>query len=395
MGHVVLAQDEVLERDVAIKVIRPQVRLFEDFQKCFLREARVMASVRHENVVSIYSFGTHDAAPYFVMEYIPGISLERWLKRHAPVETDVALGVLEQICRGVQAIHDAGAVHLDLKSGNVLVGPAFRLAVTDLGLTRRLDGTQGNDSPLLGGTPTHMAPELIVADERVARDWRRADIYSLGVMAFELLTGRLPFKSESATTTLLQQVSVCPPVPSEVRPGLSPSFDAPILAALAKDPKERPASASAFFQSLPSIRATVRAPEGTRILIADDDGTFRASARSMLTGAIPGAQVICVRDGNAAVEEMDRNPVSVLVLDLNMPGRNGVEVLAAIRGSGRIARPRVVVATAVGTVGDWKLLSKLDAEAFLVKPVTPVQLVRTVTRLLGLSESRPSMRPDS
>jgi len=393
MGTVLLAHDEVLDRDVAIKVIRPHIRLVSDFQSRFLREARAMASVRHENVVAIHSFGQYLDAPYFVMEYVPGMSLERWIEQHRPIDVDVALGILGQICKGVQAIHDAGAVHLDLKPGNVLIGPAFRIAVTDLGLARRTAQGSRTDTPAPGGTPTHMAPELIFRNERKEPDWPRADIYSLGVLAYELLSGRLPFESDSMSSILMQQITATPVRPSEVRAELSPNFDGPIMAALSKDPQSRPRSATAFYQSLATVRGSTRPPASiVRILVADDDGTFRALARSILSSSIPGAEVTCVADGDQALAAIDRQPPAVVLLDLQMPGMNGLEVMAAMHSIPRSSRPRVVVATAVGTVHDWKILSELEADAFLVKPVTPPQLVRAISRVLGLAEQAASVR---
>jgi serine/threonine-protein kinase len=393
MGVVVLARDEVLERDVAIKVIRPAVRDMIEFQDRFLHEARAMAAVRNESVVAIHSFGTHESAPYFVMEYIPGTSLERWLQLHNPMDIDVALGVLAQACRGVQAIHDAGAVHLDIKPANVLVGPAFRVAVTDLGLARRTRLTGADRNNLPGGTPQYMAPELVFPSERGRVDWVKADIYSLGVLAFELLTGHAPFEGESASSILMQQVTAQPVRPSELRGDLPEALDVPILRALAKNPQDRPPSASAFYQALLDVRSGTAPSAGIRILVADDDATFRALARSILSQAIPGAQVSCVADGEAALSWIDRNPPELVLLDLQMPGLNGLEVMAAMRGSERAARTRVIVATAVGTAHDWKVLSEFEADAFLVKPVTASQMKRAVSRILGLPEPPATCRP--
>jgi eukaryotic-like serine/threonine-protein kinase len=392
MGVVALALDEALQRYVAVKLIRPQIRAMRDFQARFLREARAMASIRHENVVAIHSFGEHDGAPYFVMEYVPGTSLERWLALHAPLDIDVALGVLGQVCRGVQAIHDAGAVHLDIKPANVLIGPGFRIAVTDLGLARPAARGAKSDSHAPGGTPHYMAPEAVFANGRSEEDWARVDIYALGVLAFELLTGQLPFQGESAASVLMQQISATPPNPSAVRSELPCGFDEPVLAALAKSPEDRPASAIQFYERLMSVRSSRPPAPATRILVADDDSTFRALARSVLQGAIPGAEVTCVPDGTAALAHMDEHPPDLLLLDLQMPEMNGLEVMAALRGSGRAPNTRVLVASAVGTTADWKVLSDFEADAFLVKPVTAVQLARAVTRLLGLPEPPGSSR---
>jgi eukaryotic-like serine/threonine-protein kinase len=169
MGIVVLALDERLQRDVAIKLIRPSYARSPTARERFLIEARAMARVRHENVVEIYSFGEIDEAPYFVMEYVPGSNVANWLD-DAILEDrlpsmDEALGYLDQICRGVSAIHASGTVHGDLKPSNLLIGPASRIAIADMGLSRLFDPSSGRpgDHPM-AGTPAYMAPEFARTD---------------------------------------------------------------------------------------------------------------------------------------------------------------------------------------------------------------------------------------
>src|ERR1700712_1194762 len=168
MGVVVLAVDERLERDVAIKLIRPAYTRNANARERFLIEARAMARVRHENVVEIYAFGELLQTPYFVMEYVPGTNVAHWLddgilEDRLP-SIDEALGYLDQVCRGVQAIHKAGAVHGDLKPSNVLIGPASRVAVADMGLSRLFDPTGRLGEHPMAGTPAYMAPEFARTD---------------------------------------------------------------------------------------------------------------------------------------------------------------------------------------------------------------------------------------
>jgi serine/threonine-protein kinase len=198
MGVVLLCRDIRLEREVAVKFIHPEYVTSPESHQRFLDEARAMARVRHENVVEVFAFDEHEGVPYFVMEYVPGQHVEDWLRRYKGVPSiDEVVGILDQVCRGVAAIHKAGTVHRDLKWTNVLVGPAFRIAVTDLGLARTLDRASKPDSDTVSGTPAYMAPEIVIGTPLPANLQDRADVYSLGVMAFELLTGRLPFESST------------------------------------------------------------------------------------------------------------------------------------------------------------------------------------------------------
>ncbi len=254
MGVVLLAEDQTLGRDVAIKLVRGQMAVHEEFRARFLAEARAMARVRHENVVTIHAFGEHDHAPYFVMEYVDGTTLDVWRRRQGQVPPGDALAVLDQLCRGLAAIHASGAIHGDIKPSNVLIGPGLRVAITDLGLTVPVDDVEREQPLAIAGTPAYIAPEraLGIMSPELAH---RADLYSLGVLGFELLTGRLPFEADNAMRWVYLHVNEPPPAPSSVRPDLPPAIDEVLLAALAKDPLERTASAEAFRDALLAARA--------------------------------------------------------------------------------------------------------------------------------------------
>ncbi len=387
MGEVFLARDEKLQRPVAIKFVHAE--LAAEAGDRLLVEARAMARVRHENVVGVYAFGDADGLPYFVMEFIRGVNLYTWVGQHAPLSVDEALGIIEPICAGVQAIHDADAVHHDLKPGNVFVGPGFRIAVGDLGLARLL--TAPGDHHALGGTPFYMAPELMEDRLLDAQGARLADIYALGAMAFELLAGVVPFDGDDAWEILAQHRDKPPPKPSQLRRGLPPQLDPPILAALAKDPSARPASAAQLADALRRARPRSMWPRGpVRILVADDDEDFRMLAQAVLEEGLPGACVECVPDGTKALAALEREPAAVAVVDLQMPGTSGIELVAALQRSPRLRKVRTVIATAAGGAAEWRKLSQLGAGAFLPKPVDPGQLLDAVTRLLGRVEGPPS-----
>ena len=382
MGQVVLARDQVLERDVAIKVLQPKAPPQDNHVRRFLNEARAMARVRHENVVSIYSFGVLDGAPYIVMEYVPGHNLEDWLAAHSEPSVDETMGILRQASAGLQAIHNAGAVHGDIKPGNILLGEAFRVAIADLGLARIMGAaSRGSTLPGLSGTPSYIAPELIL-DKVVPELAPRIDIYALGVLAFRLLTGRMPFEDLTIHGQLTAHISTPPPRPSEVSSSALPAFDQAIEQALVKDPAHRTASAETFLAQLEAARAQYDRP--TRkpcILVADDDDAFRDFICSVIRTGHADWDVTCVSDGVSALDLLEQRPHCIAILDLQMLGLNGLEVVAAIRQIPKDHRPRVVVATAVGTASDWRVLAGMGVDTFLLKPVSPHQLLNAIDRL--------------
>jgi len=384
MGIVYLAHDLRLERDVALKVIHPSYVQTPDAASRFLYEARTMARVRHENVVEIYAFGNHAGSPYFVMEYVPGPHVEKILRtRRDPMSIDEGLGLLEQVCRGVSAIHAAGTVHRDLKWTNVIVGPGFRVAVTDLGLARVLDRPAHELLESFSGTPAYMAPEVVTGRPLPVSMHARADVYSLGVMTFELFTLRLPFISDDSDEMMKLHVNEPPPIPSELRPELPAAFDAVILKALSKDPADRYPSVAALREALLAAREeSQRARRQVRVLIADDDADFAKLAADLVRHALPSAEVEVVADGSAALAACDERSFALAIIDLDMPGMNGIELTAALRGEAKTRRMPILVATATGGAPDWRLLSSLGADGFVVKPVDTLAFVAQVRRAL-------------
>ncbi len=386
MGVVLLAHDEDLSRDVAIKLVGGEWAGAQHVQDQFVVEAKAMAKVRHPNVVNVFAFGRYEGTPFFVMEYVPGHALDDWVESRGgpPVAVDEALGLIEQVCRGVDAIHQAGLLHGDLKPGNVLVGPAFRVAVADLGLARAMDqhGTWG-------GTPSFMAPEVaarvVVQPELAAR----IDVYAVAVMCFELLTGQSPFDGQTADEVMYQHIHAEPPLPSQVRPDLSPAFDLPIRRALAKDPGKRTASVMELRDQLLAARGRA-APDlagpRLRIVVADDDGDFRDWLEAVLESGFPGAEILMAPDGDRALAVATKEPTDLAVIDLQMPGLNGLELTAALRQHEMTRRTPILVLTAVGGAPDWKLLQAMGADGFLIKPTEPVALIALARRLVAADD---------
>ncbi|MEO0322465.1 MAG: protein kinase [Myxococcota bacterium] len=387
MGVVLLADDVALARPVAVKLMNAAMLQSTDAKERFVTEARAMAGVRHENVVQIYRLGSFDDAPFFAMEYVPGETVVDWLERKwdqggPPPAVDEALGILDQLCRGLGAIHDAGIVHADVKPGNVLLGPAFRAAVADFGLHRPLGHRDSGE--MVVGTPAYLPPEVVTSRAPVFGS--AADVYAVGVMAYEMLTGDLPFPIESVGD--LFEVHLRgrdAPAASKLRGDLPPAFDAVLSRALARDPKDRYGTMDALRKALLTARedSGARATETRRIVVADDDADFRALAEETLRFAFPGAEVVGVGDGEGALDALDAARSALAVVDLDMPGMNGVELTAAIRGRDGLEGLPVVVVTATGGAPDWRLLQLLGADGFLVKPIDPYALMSIARRLVG------------
>jgi serine/threonine protein kinase len=393
MGVVVHARDLTLERDVALKLIRGTLVPSAEVRERFLVEARTMARLRHENIVAVHAFGELATSPYFVMEYVPGTDLEAVLKerRGEPFRLEEAMRFLRQIASAVDAIHEAGAVHRDLKPSNVLIGSGLRVVVTDLGLAHLVE------QPIRGhyavaGTPGFIAPELIWAKKEVsAALLPRVDVYALAVIAFELLTGQLPFVATSVTELLRRQKESPAPLATEVQPELSVEIAHVLRDGLHPEPEERIPTAGELVRRLEGAhRKTTEQRAPVRVVIADDDEDVRDLAAAIIEEAFPEARVETYEDGTQAFAALEREPAGLALLDLHMPGLDGIELTARLRLGSRPHLP-IIVMTAVGGASDWKVLSELGANAFLVKPFDEDALVLATRRVLGYTTKRRPM----
>jgi serine/threonine protein kinase len=390
MGVVLLAEDLRLQRSVAIKLIRPELLDQGDLRERFLSEARAMARVRHPNVLPIYALGEHEGMPYFISEFVEGQTVEHWLESRSPgTGTDIALAhhILEGTCRGVAAIHAADTVHRDLKPSNLLLGENFRVRVADMGVAdmlRQRGRTQGE----LVGTPEYMAPESASQQKVPPELAHRADVYSLGCIAFELFTGRAPFSGSSGLARMIAHVLCDPPRATAIRPELPAELDDVLFRALAKNPSERTPSADALRRSLTAVRRGMTEPAG--ILIADDDDDFCELLVSSLRREFPDALVERASDGTGALEAFDQRRPSVVILDLGMPNLGGMQLTKALRERAGSQNIPILVLTGSGGPTEWRRLAALGADGFLVKPVNLKDVVTLVRRsLLDRSQSVP------
>ena len=274
MGAVYEAFDPVIERKVAIKTVlkdRLDEAAIGEAVARFKREAQAGGRLSHPGIVAVHEYGEDDDEAYIVMEYVEGKELRHHFRSGSRFDLIDVLGLMKQLLDALDYSHRKGVVHLDIKPANLMVLPGPALKVMDFGIARI--GPSGNAPELAAdGTPTHMAPERIVGQAADAR----ADVWSCGVILYELVTGQNPFHADTASAVMYKVLQVSPDPPSALHPSLPSAIDAVVARALAKSPQERFQSAREFQGSL--LRAfqdkAVMAPRGlTEAELALDEET--------------------------------------------------------------------------------------------------------------------------
>jgi eukaryotic-like serine/threonine-protein kinase len=245
MADVYCAEDLQLGRRVALKVLYRRFAEDQEFVERFRREASSAAGLQHQHVVSVYDRGEWDGTYWIAMEYLDGRSLKRVIQEEGPLAPERAIDLAVQILRAARFAHRRGVIHRDLKPHNVIIDDEGRAKVTDFGIARAGASDMTQTGSIMG-TAQYLSPEQAQGHAVSAQ----SDIYSVGIILYEMLTGRVPFEGESAVTIALKQVSEQPVPLSQLNPAVTPALEAVVMRALAKDPAQRYPDADAFIAAL-------------------------------------------------------------------------------------------------------------------------------------------------
>lgn len=246
MGEVWKASDAIIGRSVAIKILKDEYMGDPGFLERFRAEARHAALVNHEGIANVFDYGEEQGSAYIVMELVPGEPLSAIIEREGKLPSDRVLGIVAQTATALQAAHDAGLVHRDIKPGNLLITPEGRVKITDFGIARIADQVPLTATGQVMGTVQYLAPEQASGHTATAS----TDIYSLGIVAYECLAGKRPFTGESQVAIAMAQINdTPPPLPSEVPLPVQRL----VLACLAKDPADRPRTAAKLAQAATAL----------------------------------------------------------------------------------------------------------------------------------------------
>jgi serine/threonine-protein kinase len=283
MADVFVAHDEILDRDVALKLLKDHYAKNEEFIERFRREARSAASLSHPHIVPVFDWGeTGDGMYYIAMEYLPGGTLKDRIMSRGALSPRTAGAVALQIAEALRAAHEQGMIHRDIKPRNILITDSGHVKVADFGIARAAEATTISDLGDILGSAKYMSPEQAMGEPVGPA----SDLYSLGVVLYEMLTGRVPFEVETPADVPVKHAGDPPPHPREINPKVPEGTDALIMRLLATDPKDRYGSAGELIEDLRRVRDGL-----SPVVSLGDDATTVAlgtPAASTLAAPAPG-----------------------------------------------------------------------------------------------------------
>jgi serine/threonine protein kinase/Tfp pilus assembly protein PilF len=259
MGKVYKALDNEIHEEVAIKLLRPEIASNEKVIERFRNELKIARKISHENVCRTYHFSKEEDTPYITMEYVPGEDLKNLIKKKGKLTKEEVLGIAKQVCEGLVAAHKLGVVHRDLKPQNIMIDEGGNAKIMDFGIARSVEAEGVTQTGVIIGTPDYISPEQ--AEGETAD--HRSDLYSLGVILYEMVTGTVPFKGDTALSVAIKHKTQLPYDPRKLNPDVSDELSRLILICMEKDKERRYQSAEALLNDLRNIEEGL--PLGTKI----------------------------------------------------------------------------------------------------------------------------------
>ncbi len=259
MGEVYRVKDEKLNEEMALKVLKPEIAAHKDMIERFKNELKLSRKIAHRHICKMYDLNEEEETPYITMEYVRGADLKSLIRKKGKMDEKEAVAVAKQICEGLAEAHELGVVHRDLKPQNIMIDEKGNAKVMDFGIARSIEAAGVTQTGVMIGTPDYMSPEQAEGEEAD----QRSDIYALGVILYEMVTGGVPFKGDTAFSVALKHKTKLPQDPKKINPKISDDLSRLILICMEKERERRYQSAEALFDDLRNVEDGL--PLGTKI----------------------------------------------------------------------------------------------------------------------------------
>jgi len=364
MGVVYKAREESLQRFVAIKMLGSQLVDNESIALRFMREARAVADLNHPNVVQVFRVDRHEAQPYFVMEYVEGESLKELIRRENKLQPMRALQILKEVGSGLAAAHDKGVIHRDIKPENIMLTKYGGVKVVDFGIARVEEpGTRLTTTGMGLGTPSYISPEVCLSQDVD----QRSDIFSMGVVLFEMLTGDIPFKSDSPFELMTKVVEAKIPNIKALNPNVDDGLKQILAGMIAKRPKLRYQSCNELISDIEDYLAG-RVPRWAKNMRLEEDETAGTGQPAAVEDGEETEGTAVIETSTVATTPMTQRPAAqaeteapaaTVARDSESRSRSGSEAGHTRGGGGYLALAALLLLLLVGgaITGSWYLLS--------------------------------------
>ncbi|MGK0722516.1 protein kinase domain-containing protein [Leucobacter sp. W1478] len=406
MGEVWKATDSIIGRTVAIKILKDEYMGDPGFLERFRAEARHAALVNHEGIANVFDYGEEQGSAYIVMELVPGEPLSTIIEREGRLPADRVLGIVAQTATALQAAHDAGLVHRDIKPGNLLITPEGRVKITDFGIARIADQVPLTATGQVMGTVQYLAPEQASGHTATPS----TDLYSLGIVAYECLAGKRPFTGESQVAIAMAQINDAPPaLPADVPAPVQRL----VMACLAKDPDERPQTAAKLAQAATALHrgnlalaasyvpAVAGADAAATVVMSQtgfsDAATTALPQTTMLAGGASITPALDENEDDGSLEKKKRSPwtwplITLLIL-LVLIGAGTAVALWSASNSGNDEPP--TTQTSTPTTTKTPTTTAAETAAVEASAVVGTNVEEAIGYLRGLGFTNVSSQPGS
>jgi serine/threonine protein kinase/Tfp pilus assembly protein PilF len=326
MGEVYKVRDEKLDEEMALKVLKPEIAANKDMIARFKNELKFARKIAHRHVCRMYDLNEEEGTPYITMEFVKGEDLKSSIRKKGKLSEKPAVAIAKQVCEGLAEAHELGVVHRDLKPQNIMIDESGHAKVMDFGIARSIEAAGMTQTGVMIGTPDYMSPEQAEGEEAD----QRSDIYALGVILYEMVTGGVPFKGDTAFSVALKHKTKLPQDPKKLNPELSDDLSRLILICMEKEKQRRYQSAEALLNDLQNIEDGL--PLGTKIRPRRETFLGALIRRKFLIPAVAGALVIIAviiwqfLPGKGASANVIENSIAVISFE-NLTGDEAHDTL--------------------------------------------------------------------